>query len=239
MGAANGNAEHRRNGRCQRRAGQPQPHGEDEDVVKHHIEQAAAQRRHHGQRRVAVVADEGRHHIVAHEEGRKEQEDAGVVLAQRHDARVAAHQPQQLVRAEDARQNEGHRQNARAEDSVGKIPLSLLVALRPQDGVAGRRTEADHRADGKDEVVDRQTEVQQGHAVGARRLCDEIGVRQNIARSAQQAENVLGYVLKKLLCEVHGTSFLFFLTPVRKFSIVSSSLSREDPVDEPLFVGVY
>ena len=38
-----------------------------------------------GKGRVAVVADEGREDVVAHEEGREQQEDAGVVQAQRHD----------------------------------------------------------------------------------------------------------------------------------------------------------
>ena len=58
VAAADGDAEHRRDGRCQRRAGQAQPHGEDEDVIEHHIEQASAQGGHHGKGRVAVVADE-------------------------------------------------------------------------------------------------------------------------------------------------------------------------------------
>ena len=37
-----------------------------------------------------------------------------------------------------------------------------LVSLRLEDGIAGGRAKADHGADGKDEVVDRQAEVEQG-----------------------------------------------------------------------------
>ena len=80
-------------------------------------------------------------------------------------------------------------------------------ALRLQDGVPGGRTQTDHRAEGKDQVVHGQAEVQQGHAVGARRLGNEIGVGQNIARCADQTENILRHILEELLCQVHG-SFL-------------------------------
>ena len=225
MCAAYGNAQYRRNGRCQRRTGQTQAHREDEDVVEHHIEQTAAQRRHHGQRGVAVVADEGRHHIVAHKEGGEHQEDAGIVHAQRHDVRIAAHQPQQAVRAEDAHQHERHRQDADAENSIGEIALRPRIPLRPQDGIAGGRAQADHRAEGKDEIIDGQAEVQQGHAVGARRLRNEIGIRQDVARRSQQAENVLGNIFEKLLCQVHEASFLSILTLVRQFSTVLRKMS--------------
>ena len=225
MCAAYGNAQYRRNGRCQRRTGQTQAHREDEDVVEHHIEQTAAQRRHHGQRGVAVVADEGRHHIVAHKEGGEHQEDAGIVHAQRHDVRIAAHQPQQAVRAEDAHQHERHRQDADAENGIGEIALRPHIPLRPQDGIAGGRAQADHRAEGKDEIIDGQAEVQQGHAVGARRLRNEIGIRQDVARRSQQAENVLGNIFEKLLCQVHEASFLSILTLVRQFSTVLRKMS--------------
>ena len=59
---------------------------------------------------------------------------------------------------------------------LGAYARRALVALRPEDGVAGGRTEAQHRADGEDEVVDGQTEVEQGDAVGSRRLRDKIGI---------------------------------------------------------------
>ena len=204
VAAADGDAEHRRDGRCQRRAGQAQPHGEDEDVIEHHIEQAAAQGGHHGKGRVAVVADEGREDVVAHEEGREQQEDAGVVQAQRHDVPIAAHELQKRARAERACQHERDGDQAGAEDGVGKIPLRPRLALRLQDGVPGGRTQTDHRAEGKDQVVHGQAEVQQGHAVGARRLGDEIGVGQNIARCADQTENILRHILEELLRQVHG-----------------------------------
>ena len=207
VAAADGDAEHRRDGRCQRRAGQAQPHGEDENVIEHHIEQAAAQGGHHGKGRVAVVADEGREDVVAHEERREQQEDAGVVQAQGHDVPIAAHELQKRARAERACQHERDGDQAGAEDGVGKIPLRPRLALRLQDGVPGGRTQTDHRAEGKDQVVHGQTEVQQGHAVGARRLRDEIGVGQNITRCADQTENILRHILEELLCQVHG-SFL-------------------------------
>ena len=207
VAAADGDAEHRRDGRCQRRAGQAQPHGEDEDVIEHYIEQAAAQGGHHGKGRVAVVADEGREDVVAHEEGREQQEDAGVVQAQRHNVRIAAHELQERARAERARQHERDGDQAGAEDGIGKKPLRPRLALCLQDGVPGGRTQADHRAEGKDQVVHGQAEVQQGHAVGARCLGDEIGIGQNIARCADQTENILRHILEELLCQVHG-SFL-------------------------------
>ena len=58
-------------------------------------------------RGVAIVPDKSRDDVVAHEEGREQQEDAGVPHAQCNDLRVAAHEPQQHLGAEDARQHEG------------------------------------------------------------------------------------------------------------------------------------
>ena len=95
MAAANGDADDGRNRRCQRRTGQAQTHGEHEDIVEHHVEQAAAQGRHHGKGGVAIVADKGRHDVVAHKKRGEQQKNAGVGDAQRHDARIAAHEPQQ------------------------------------------------------------------------------------------------------------------------------------------------
>ena len=210
VAAADGDAEHRRNGGGQCRTGQPQPHGEHEDVVEHHIEQAAAQRGHHGQRGRTVVADKGRHDVVAHKKGREQQKDARIGDAQRHDAGIAAHEPQQCTGAEDAHQHKGHGQQAGAKDGIGEIPLCRpLLALCAEDGVAGGRAQTDHGTDGKNEVVDGQAEVEQGHAVGARRLRDKIGIGQNIAGRAQQTENILRYIFKELLCQIH-LGFPFF-----------------------------
>ena len=191
VAAADGNADDGRHGGGQRRTGQPQTHGKHENIVEHHIEQAAAQGSHHGKGGVAVVAHKGRHDIVAHEEGREHKEDTGIRDAQRHDPRVTAHQPQKAAGRKNAHQQERHAEHTGAEDGIGKIALAALVSLRLEDGVAGGRAKADHGADGKDEVVDRQAEVEQGHAVGTRRLRDEIGIGQNVARGAQQAEDIL------------------------------------------------
>lgn len=209
MAAADADADDGCHRRCQRGTGQPQTHGEHENVVEHHVEQTAAQRRHHGKGRVAVVAHKGRHDVVAHEEGREHEEDAGIRDAQRHDARIAAHQPQKAPGCKDAHQQKRHTERTGAEDGVGKILLAAVIALGFEDGVAGGRAQADHGADGKDEVIHRQAEVQQGDAVGARRLRDKIGIGQNVARSAKQAEDVLRYIFKELLCQVHQ-SFPFF-----------------------------
>ena len=170
MTAADGNAEHRGHRRRQRRTRQPQPHGEHENVVEHHIEQAAAQRRHHGKGGVAIVADKGRHDVVAHKKRREHEEDAGIAGAQRHDLCIAAHEPQQPIRGKKTHQQKGDAQHAGTKHSIGEIALAAPVALRLQDGVTGGRAKADHGADGKDKVVHRQAEVEQGDAVGARRL---------------------------------------------------------------------
>ena len=84
-----------------------------------------------------------------------------------------------------------------------------LLALCAEDGVAGGRAQTDHGTDGKNEVVNGQAEVEQGHAVGTRRLRDEIGIGQNIAGRAQQTENILRYIFKELLCQIH-LGFPFF-----------------------------
>ena len=204
--AADGNADDGRHGCGQRRTGQPQTHGKHKDVVEHHIEQAAAQGSHHGKGGVAVVAHKGRHDVVAHEKRREHKENAGIRNAQRHDLRVAAHQPQQAARRKNARQQKRHAERAGAEDGVGKIPLTAFIALCPEDGVAGSRAKPDHGTNGKDEVVDGQAEVEQGDAIGARRLRDKIGIGQNVARGAQQTENVLRYIFEELLCQVHPSS---------------------------------
>ena len=126
------------------------------------------------------------------------------------DAGIAAHEPQQCAGAEDAHQHKGHGQQAGAKDGIGEIPLCRpLLALCAEDGVAGGRTQTDHGTDGKNEVVDGQAEVEQGHAVGARRLRDKIGIGQNIAGRAQQTENILRYIFKELLCQIH-LGFPFF-----------------------------
>ena len=93
--------------------------------------------------------------------------------------------------------------------ALKKKTLRPRLALRLQDGVPGGRTQTDHRAEGKDQVVHGQAEVQQGHAVGARRLRDKIGIGQNIAGRAQQTENILRYIFKELLCQIH-LGFPFF-----------------------------
>ena len=209
MSAADADADDGCHRRCQRGTGQPQTHGEHENVVEHHVEQTAAQRRHHGKGRVAIIAHEGRHDVVAHEKGREHEEDAGIRDAQCHDARVAAHQPQKAPGCKDAHQQKRHTERTGAEDGVGKILLAPRVALCLEDGITGGRAQADHRADGKDEVIHRQAEVQQGDAVGARRLRDKIGIGQNVARGAQQAKDILRHIFKELLCQVHQ-SFPFF-----------------------------
>ena len=197
-----------RNGRCQRRAGQAPAHGEDEDIVKHHIEQAAAQGGHHGQRGVAVVPGKGRNDVVAHEERREQQEDAGILQAQRHNGCIAAHQPEHRIRTERPYQHKRHCNQDRAHQAVGEIAVGPLhPVLRLEDGIAGGRAQADHGAKRKNKIINGQAEVEQGHAVGARRLGDEIGVGQNIARCADQTENILRHILEELLCQVHG-SFL-------------------------------
>jgi len=154
----------------------PQPHGEHEDVVEHHIEQAAAQRGHHGQRGCTVVADKGRHDVVAHKKGREQQKDARIGDAQRHDAGIAAHEPQQCAGAEDAHQHKGHGQQAGAKDGIGEIPLCRpLLALCAENGVAGAAPRPIMEPMDKNEVVDGQAEVEQGHARGARRPRDKKG----------------------------------------------------------------
>ena len=230
MAAANEDAQHRRHRRCQRRAGQAEAHGEHEDIVKHHIEEAAAQRRYHRQRGVAVVADKGCDDVVAHEEGGKQQEDAGVPHTERDDLTVAAHEPQQYLGAEDSRQHEGQGEHQRPEQGVGEIAHRALVPLRPEDGVAGGRAKAQHRADGKDEVVDGQAEVEQGDAVGARRLRDEIGVRQNVAGCAQKAENVLADVFEILSGKAHVLLVKYHIFVVAALDILPYwvSLSQSD-----------
>ena len=137
MQAADGNADDGRNGRCQRRAGQAPAHGEDEDIVKHHIEQAAAQGGHHGQRGVAVVPGKGRNDVVAHEERREQQEDAGILQAQRHNGCIAAHQPEHRIRTERPYQHKRHCNQDRAHQAVGEIAVGPLIVLRLEDGIAG------------------------------------------------------------------------------------------------------
>ena len=230
MAAANEDAQHRRHRRCQRRAGQAEAHGEHEDIVEHHIEEAAAQRRYHRQRGVAVVADEGCDDVVAHEERSEQQEDAGVPHTECDDLTVAAHEPQQYLGAEDSRQHEGQGEHQRPEQGVGEIARRALVPLRPEDGVAGGRAKAQHRADGKDEVVDGQAEVEQGDAVGARRLRDEIGVRQNVAGCAQKAENVLADIFEILSGKAHVLLVKYHIFVVAALDILPYwvSLSQSD-----------
>ena len=114
-----------------------------------------------------------------------------------------AHEPQQHLGAEDARQHEGQGEHQRPKQGVGEIALRPLVALRPEDGVTGGRAEAQHGADGEDEVVDGQTEVQQSHTAGACRLRDEIGIGQDVAGRPQQAEDVLADVFEILFGKAH------------------------------------
>ena len=192
MAAADGNADDGRHGGGQRRTGQPQTHGKHENIVEHHIEQAAAQGSHHGKGGVAVVAHKGRHDIVAHEERREHKEDTGIRNAQRHDPRVTAHQLQKAAGRKKLPTSRNGTLSTQAQKmALEKVALAALVSLRLEDGIAGGRAKPDHGADGKDEVVDRQAEVEQGNAVGARRLRDEIGIGQNVARGAQQAEDIL------------------------------------------------
>ena len=109
----------------------------------------------------------------------------------RHDPRITAHQPQKAAGRKNAHQQERHAEHTGAEDGIGKIALAALVFLRLEDGIAGGRAQADHGAKRKNKIINGQAEVEQGHAVGTRRLRDEIGIGQNVARGAQQAEDIL------------------------------------------------
>ena len=208
MQAADGNADDGRNGRCQRRAGQAPAHGEDEDIVKHHIEQAAAQGGHHGQRGVAVVPGKGRNDVVAHEERREQQEDAGILQAQRHNGCIAAHQPEHRIRTERPYQHKRHCNQDRAHQAVGKIAVGPLIVLRLEDSIAGGRAQADHGAKRKNKIINGQAEVEHRHAVGAGGLRNKIGIGQNVAGRADQPEDVLRDIFKVLLGDVHRISFL-------------------------------
>ena len=86
----------------------------------------------------------------------------------------------------------------------------------------------------KIEVVDGQAEVEQGHAVGARRLRDKIGIGQNIARSAQQAKNILRDIFKELFCQIH-TLFPFFLF-LHTSGNCSISAAASQPQNPPITV---
>ena len=185
VAAANGDADDGRDRRCQRRTGQAQTHGEHEDIVEHHVEQTAAQGRHHGKGGVAVVADKGRHDVVAHKKRGEQQKNAGVGDAQRHDADITAHEPQQRPGRKDTRQHPRDRRQYGAQDSVGEIPLSPGIVLRLGNGVAGGRAQRDHGANGKNKVINGQAEIEQSNAVCTGGLCNKIGVGQNIARSTQ------------------------------------------------------
>ena len=185
MAAANGDADDGRDRRCQRRTGQAQPQREHEDIVEHYVEQAAAQGRHHGKGGVAIVADKGRNDVVAHKKRREQQKDAGVGDAQRHDAGIAAHEPQQRPGHKGTRQHPRDGRQHGAQDGVGEIPLSPGIVLRLGNGVAGRRAQRNHGANGKDKVINGQAEIEQGNAVCTGGLCNKIGVGQNIARSTQ------------------------------------------------------
>ena len=185
VAAANGDAYNRRYRRCQRRTGQPQTHGEHEDIVEHHIEQAAAQGRHHGKGGVAVVADKGRNDVVAHKKRREQQKDAGVGDAQRHDAGIAAHEPQQRPGHKGTRQHPWDGRQHGAQDGVGEISLTPGIVLRLGNGVAGSRAQRDHRANGKNKVINGQAEIEQSNAICTGGLRNKIGIGQNIARGAQ------------------------------------------------------
>ena len=139
----------------------------------------------------------------------EQQKNAGVGDAQCHDAHIAAHEPQQRPGHKGTRQHPRDGRQHGAQDGIGKIPLSPGILLCLGNGVAGRRAQRDHGANGKNKVVDGQAEVEQGNAVCAGSLRNKIGIGQNIARSAQQAENILRDIFKELFCQIH-TLFPFF-----------------------------
>ena len=234
MAAANGDADDGRNRRCQRRTGQAQTHGEHEDIVEHHVEQAAAQGRHHGKGGVAIVADKGRHDVVAHKKRGEQQKNAGVGDAQRHDARIAAHEPQQRPGRKDTRQHPRDGRQHGAQDGVGEIPLPPGIVLRLGNGVAGSRAQRDHGANGKNKVINGQAEIEQSNTVCTGGLRNKIGIGQNIARGAQQAKNILRDIFKELFCQSH-TLFPFFLF-LHTSGNCSISAAASQPQNPPITV---
>ena len=142
-----------------------------------------------GQRRTGQPQTHGKHKDVV--EYHIEQAAAQGSHHGKGGVAVVAHKGRHdIVAHEEGRE---HKEDAGIRDAQRHDPR--VTAHQPQKA-AGRKNahqqerHAEHTG-AEDGIVDRQAEVEQGHAVGTRRLRDEIGIGQNVARGAQQAEDIL------------------------------------------------
>ena len=187
---ADGHAHHRGEAGGQGGPGHAQPQGEHEQIVKEDVEQAAEQGGGHGDAGGAIVAHKGGTGEVEHEQGCKTQHNADVIVAHPADGVVRPHQPQHSV-GHGHTQRHKHRTHQQGPgDGVGEVEVVIGGVAPLAQGIAGGGADADHGAQGEDEPIEGQHQVQRGDAVGALGQGDKKGVGQDVAGGADHGQNV-------------------------------------------------
>lgn len=87
--------------------------------------------------------------------------------------------------------------------------MGTLIPLRTQDRKPSGRAKTQHRPHCKDQVVQRQAQVEHRDAVRTGRSGDKKGVSQDVAGCTQKAENIQKHIVEKLMGELHSRSSLF------------------------------
>ena len=191
MHTADRHAKHRGQRRRQCRATHSHPERKHQHIIKYYIEKTAAKRRSHRHRRRAVIAHKRVTDMIPHKKRGKHHKDCRIFSAHCDNPVIAAQQRNHLLRHENTSQNKNTAYDQRPQQCIGKIQLRLLVPARPKDFKPNGRTDADHRADRKNQAVHRQHKIQRRNPVRPLRQRDKKSIRKNIHRNAQHPKHIL------------------------------------------------
>lgn len=156
-------------------------------------------------RGVTVIADKGITDIVHHEKRSKKQKDPCIGNPDGNDLIGSAKKSDDRPGNKKTGQGKEQTENKGKKDGVGKIETGFLVASCLVDLETGSRADTDHGADGKDQAVERQDQVQGSNAVCTLRQGNKKSICQYIGGHTDHAQNVLGNVFCK---KGSGGSFL-------------------------------
>ncbi len=190
MEKADADADDGRDAGCQRRPGHSHPHGEHENKVKKDIEDTADQCRRHHQIGGMIVANKGGEGIVEHKKWGKAQNNPGIGKSGLQDAWIRSQQREYLLRKPNSTSDKNAADQQRTPERVGKVLRRIFRSGRAAQGIPGCRAHPDHRAQGKEQTVNRKHQIQRGNTVGAVGNRDKEGVGQNITGCSNHRQRI-------------------------------------------------
>ena len=197
MRSADRTAHDRRDAGSERGTRDAELHREHEDVVEDDVKDTTQKHSHHRSPWRTVVPGEGAHTAVQHKEWRKHHEDPGIRDAHCSDLRIRTEELQDLGYAEKSEQHERDTADQRPYDGIREVAVRLVLSARTADREARRRAHRKHIAEGEDQIVEREHQVQRRHTGRPTRDGDEKGVHQDVGRHADLTDDIRRYVFCK------------------------------------------